>query len=208
MQDQKLTFSETIYLFADKFVTQRARFVNLENHPGGEKFPVKILGELMVIAAINFLEKKGYIRTNIKDVKKLLIFNSKDVFAERTREVSQEITGIEEILLQNISENTKLQTAVYYLLTSDDVLPWGDIINISKQSLVKKGFVRAEQEKKFIGYVTKYFLVPDKLGEVEAYVNDVKASLNDYSRDVKYSFITKAVGKGISARVEQQGADD
>ena len=203
-----ITYSEILYLFADKFVTQRAKFANLDNHPGGEKFPVKVLGETMVLAATIFLENKGYIKTSVKDVKKLLLFNGKDVFAERLNEPSIETTGIEQILLQNIQGEVKLQKAVYNLLTSNDVLPWGHIINISKQSLVKKGFISAEQEKRLLGHVTKYRLVPDKVREAEVLINEVETALNGFKSDAKYTSVAKALSRGIASRVEHESSDD
>ncbi len=204
----KLTYSEIVYLFADKFISQRARFANLEHHPGGEKFPVKPLGDLMVLASVLYLEKNGYIKMTVKDVKRMLIFNGKDVVAERLREPSEEITGIEEILLNNIKDATVLQKAIYNLLTSNDVLPWGPIINISKQSLVRKGYISAVQEKKLLGHVTKYSLVADKVREVENMVNELSGELSAFSADSRYSLINKEVVRGISARVEHESSDD
>lgn len=208
MNNQELTYSEMVYLFADKFVSQRAKFVNIVNHPGGEKIPVKVLGDLMISSAVLFLERQGYIKLFVKDVKKLVFFNGKDIFADRLKNSSGEVTGIESILLQNISGETKLQKAVYNLLTADDVLPWNPVIEVSKQSLVEKGYINSSKEKKLLGYVTKYSMNKEKVGEAVFSMVEVQDILHEFSSRGDYEMIMGAVKKGISARIEHSSSDD
>jgi len=150
MDNQPLTFSELIYLFADKAVAQRSKFFNHDYHPSGEKITHTPLAQKMVLTALCDLYDKKYISLKEKDVKILFLFPGKKVFGKAEKAQDGHVTGIEKTLLENFSQETEVSKAVYHLLDSDEANPWGQVINISKESLVQKGLLFLEKERKNI----------------------------------------------------------
>ncbi len=213
MENINLTYSEIMYLFADKFISQRAKLANMEKHPTGEKIPVKPLGNLMATVALVFLKEKGYISLSIKDVKNLFIFPGKDVFATKLKEATSDspdaLSGIELKLLNNIGDDYKVRSAVYYLLSNDETLPWGHIIHISKRSLVEKGYLNTTEEKKLLRTVTKYSINSEKAAAAEALIPVVNKALADFSETGEvYKLSLRAIEGGIASRQEHEDSSD
>ncbi len=209
MENTKLTYSEIVYLFAEKFVSERAKFVNQESHPSGEKYPAKTLGYFMIAAAFEYLKKYGYISIEIKDVKKMILFNGKDVIVNKLKDASAEITGIEHNLLANIKNNTKLEYAVYNLLSADENLPSGHMIAISKDSLAQKGFLTTTEEKKFLGKVKVFSINQEKYSSALSMLPEVETALVNFRNDAQYySTLMDFVKKGVVMREERSDSFD
>jgi hypothetical protein len=204
-----LTYSEVVYLFADKFISERSRFVNYDLHPTEEKISVKPLSHLMVTAALAYLVEKGYISLSIKEVKKLIFLSGKEVFGKKLKEAGPDITGIEKVLLDNFKNETEVHKAVYYLLDDDESSPWGQVIYISKNSLVQKGFLFIEKERKNIFSAKRYLFGEKNIKEIAPLHEVVEKNLAQfYAKKDIYKLIENAVKNGIASRRAQSSSDD
>lgn len=205
-----LTYSEVIYLFAEKAVPERSWLINLESHPTGQKISVKPLSHKMVIAALVYLVDRGYVELSIKEVKKMIFFKGKEVFGKRIKNAGVDITGIEKILLENFKNETEVHKAVYYLLNDDESSPWGQIVALSKVSLAEKGFMLVEKVKKLIFVTDKYQIVESKKNESLSFYEEAKQKLREFTSKNKdlYKMIEKNVVQSIAARMEQSSSDD
>jgi len=210
MKTITLTNSELVYLFADKLVSQRSRLVNYDRHHCGEKISIKPLAQAMVTAAVAQLVDQKYISLELREVKKLIFLSGKEVFANRDKNGERELSGIEQRLIKNIDQDTKLRDAVYNLLNQDTTSPWGQIVKFSKDSLVGKGWlVPAEEKKMFVGQM-KYAFDPKKREELIGEFENLKKRFDRFSFDKRmHETIVGAINKGMSARVEREdGAGD
>lgn len=204
-----LTYSEIVYLFADKFVSDRAGLVNYDSHPSGVKIPVGKLAEVMVTAAVVYLSEKGLIELAVKDVKKLLLFSGKDIFVKKIKDDDKEVTGIEFGFLNYLKEETKLSKAVYWLLNEDESSPWGQIIWLSKNSLTNKKVLNLEEKAKSIFSAKKYLYDPKILTEYSTDFEKVQKALTEFSKQKEVSnLVSSAVKSGMNARKEQSSSDD
>lgn len=208
MNNNNLTYSEVVYLFADKFITDRSRLVNYDSHPTGEKISIKPLSHLMVTAALAYLVEKGYVSLSIKEVKKLIFLSGKEIFGKKIKDAGPDITGIEKVLLDNFNNETEVRKAVYYLLNSDESSPWGQIVKISKNSLVQKGFLYVEKERKNIFAAKKHLFAEKNIKEITGLKETVEKSLAEFTakKDV-YKMVETAVKNGIAARRETSSDD-
>ncbi len=205
----ELTYSEVIYLFADKSVSERSRLVNYDAHPSGEKISVKPLSHKMVTAALAYLVEKGYVSLSIKEVKKLIFLSGKEVFGKKLKDAGLEITGIEKVLLENFKNETEVRKAVYYLLDDDESSPWGQIVWISKTSLAEKGFLLVEKERKNIFAAKRYLYGERKIEEIGPLYEEVEKNLAQfYGNAETYKLVENAIQKGIAARRAQSSSDD
>lgn len=206
--NNNLTYSEVVYLFADKFITDRSRLVNYDSHPTGEKISIKPLSHLMVTAALAYLVEKGYVSLSIKEVKKLIFLSGKEIFGKKIKDAGPDITGIEKVLLDNFNNETEVRKAVYYLLNSDESSPWGQIVKISKNSLVQKGFLYVEKERKNIFAAKKHLFAEKNIKEITGLKETVEKSLAEFTakKDV-YKMVETAVKNGIAARRETSSDD-
>jgi hypothetical protein len=204
-----LTYSELVYMFADKAVSDRSGLVNYDSHPSGQKISVKPLSQKMVLAAFVYLIENSYISLTIKDVKKLFFIPSKAVFAKKCKDAGTDVTGIEKILLHNFKEETEVSKAVYWLLNDDETSPWGQVIVLSKNSLVEKGFLELEKERKNIFSTIKYLYVENKKDEMTPTYNETEKKLSEFSKTTEgYSILEQAVKSGIASRKEQSSSSD
>lgn len=204
-----LTYSEVIYLFADRSVSERSKLVNYDTHPSGEKISVKPLSHKMVIAALTYLVEKGYVSLSVKDVKKLIFLSGKEVFGKKLKDSGPDITGIEKALLDNFKNETEVRKAVYYLLNDDESSPWGQIVQISKNSLVEKGFLIMEKERKNIFTAKRYLYGENNLKGIASSYEEVEKNLKQfYVKADIYKLVENAVQKGIAARRAQSSSDD
>ena len=204
-----LTNSEVIYLFANKSVSERARLVNYDNHPSNNKISIKPLCLKMVVGALAYLVDNGYLTLSIKNVKKLIFLSSRQVFGKKIKEAGSDVTGIEKILLNNFKNESQVSTACYYLLDSDETSPWGQVVVISKNSLVEKGFLEIEKERKNIFSTKKYFYVENKLKHIDPVYNDTEKNIKLFSanKDI-YRLVENAIKNGIGSRQEKSSNDD
>lgn len=204
-----LTYSEVIYLFADKSVSERSRFVNFDTHPSGEKISIKPLSHKMVIAALAYLVEKSYVSLSVKEVKKLIFLSGKEIFGKRLKDVGPNITGIEKVLFDNFKNETEVRKAVYYLLGNNESSPWGQIVQISKNSLVQKGLLFIEKERKNIFTVKKHLYNEKSIKEIAFLHEEVEKNLAQFSAKADiYKLVEDAVKKGIASRLEQSSSDD
>ena len=211
MMDKKteLTYSEIVYLFADKFVSERSMLVNYDAHPTGGKISVKPLSHKMVTAALAYLVEKGYVSLLVKEVKKLIFLSGKEVFGKKIKDAGPDITGIEKVLFDNFKNETEVRKAVYYLLSDDESSPWGQIVQISKKSLAEKGFLLLEKERKHLFATKKYLYDENKIKEIAPLYEETEKNLARFSAKADiYNLVENAVKKGIAARREQSSSDD
>ncbi len=206
---QVLTYSETVYLFADSLIKDRSKLFNYDSHPSGQKIPYVKLAHMMVLAAVQYLVEKQYVELMVKDVKKLFIFPGKDIFLKRLKTDNTDLTGIEKKLFDYIKDETKLFTAVYFLLDTDYSSPWGQIVILSKDSLVGKNILQKEAKAKHIFTTKKYLYDAQILNKYESSLNIVQFSLERIKQDIKiYRLIEKSIASGMAARVERSSSDD
>jgi hypothetical protein len=204
-----LTFSEILYLFADKTISERSKFVNYDNHPSGEKISVKPLAYKMVTSALAFLVENEYLSLSVKEVKKMVFLSGKEIFGKKIKERGPEVTGIEKKLLDNFKNETEVRKAVYYLLDDDSSSPAGSVIHISKNSLVEKGFLFIEAERKNIFSTKRYLYDEKKINELLPLYEEAENKLKEFiAKEDNYKLIENAVQKGINARQEQSSSDD
>jgi hypothetical protein len=201
-----LTYSEIIYLFADKYVSKRSKLVNFDTHPTGEKITAEPLARKVVLAALVYLHENKFISLSIKEEKKLFIFSGKELYINKTGE-QKNLSGIEKKLIENIDGETKVWRAVYYLLGDDEVSPWGHFVNIAKQSLVEKGILSVTKEKKIFSF-PKYSFNKDREQFKKEYEQAVNAVKKFSQNNELNSLATKAIDKGIGLRREYQSSDD
>lgn len=204
-----LTYSEIVYLYADKFVSDRASLVNYDSHPSGAKIPAGKLAEVMVTAAVVYLSEKGLVELAVKDVKKLLLFSGKDIFVKKIKDGGEEVTGIESGFLNYLKEETKLSKAVYWLLNEDESSPWGQIIYLSKKSLADKKVLQLEKKSKSIFSAKKYLYDPKVLSEYQADFEKIRKAIAEFSKQKEvFNLVSSAVKSGMNARKEQSSSDD
>jgi len=204
-----LTYSELIYLFANKAVSQRSKFFNNDHHPSGEKITHTPLAQKMVLAAFCYLYDKKFISLREKDVKILFLFPGKKVFGKAEKATDGETTGIEKILLENFKEETEVSKATYHLLDSDEANPWGQIIHISKDSLLQKGVLFLEKERKNIFTVKRHLYDEKTILPLITQYEDVERRLAEFTKTVpSFQALEKAVKQGIHSRLEQSSSDD
>lgn len=204
-----LTYSEIVYLFGDKFVSERGGLVNYDSHPSGVKIPVGKLAQVMVTAAVVYLSEKGLVELSVKEAKKLFVFSGKDIFIKKIKDADKEVTGIEAGFLNYLKEETKLSKAVYWLLSDDESSPWGQIINLSKQSLAEKKVLKLEEKAKSIFSAKKYLYDPKVLSEYQADFEQVQKALGEFSLQKEISnLVFSAVKSGMNSRKEQSSSDD
>lgn len=204
-----LTYSEVVYLFADKAVSERSRFVNYDTHPSGEKISVKPLSHKMVIAALAYLIEKGYIALSVNEVKKLIFLSGREVFGKKLKEAGPDVTGIEKVLLGNFKTETEVRKAVYWLLNDDESSPWGQIVWITKNSLAEKGFLEVEKERKNIFTAKRFLYVGDHIKTVTPVYQQAEKNLEQfYAKADVCKLVKNAVEKGIAARIERSSSDD
>jgi len=209
MIKNNLTYSELIYLFADKAISERSKIFNYDIHPTNEKIAVKPLSHKMVIAALVNLIEKGLISLSIKDVKKLFFFNGKDIFGKQLKEAGSDITGIEKKLFDNFKNETEVRKAIYYLLDDDETSPWGQIVRISKDSLLEKNYLYMEKERKNIFSVKRYLYDEIKIKEMMPIYEEAENTLKKFSnKNDIYKLVEGAVKNGIASRLEQSTTDD
>jgi len=201
------TYSEIIYLLADKFCSQRSKFISYDLHPSGEKITSKPLAIQMILGALVYLVKNKYVNLVIKDVKKLFIFPGQDVFMTQNQKLSANVTGIERRIFNNINVETCVNHTVYNLLSEDDSSPWGQIINICKKSLLDQKYLIAGEKKIFSAQT--YIFDQAKLEEVSKMQREVSEALKLFERDTKLFQLTeKAVIGGMNSRVEHDSSVD
>jgi hypothetical protein len=204
-----LTYSEVIYLFANKAVSERSRLVNYDTHASGEKISIKPLSHKMVTAALAYLVEKNYLSLSVKEVKKLIFLSGKEAFGKKLKDAGSDITGIEKVLLNNFKNETEVHKAVYWLLYDDESSPWGQVVVISKNSLVEKGFLFIEKERKNIFSAKRYLYDENKIKEIIPLYEEAEKKLTEFSAKTEsYKLVENAVQKGIAARREQSSSDD
>lgn len=204
-----LTYSEIIYLFADKAISERSKFLNYDHHPSGEKISFKPLSYMMVTAALTYLEDNGYISLTIKEVKKLIFLSGKEVFGKKLKETDAHVTGIEKVLLGNFNTEKEIHKAVYWLLNDDYSSPWGQIVAISKKSLAEKGYLTLEKERKNIFTPKQYLFGDKKIQDIIPAYEEVKNQISQFSLKTEvFKLIDKSVKNSINARIEHNSSDD
>jgi hypothetical protein len=204
-----ITYSEAIYLFADKTISDRSKLFYYDNHPSGEKISAKPLSHKMVTAAIIYLVENEYITITMKDIKKLIFIPAKAVFGKTIKDVGSEVTGIEKILCNNFQKETEVSKAVYHLLDDDESSPWGQVVHISKNSLVEKGILEIEKERANIFALKKYLYADKNISNFSPLYDNVEKKMKEFSTKTDmYKKIEDAVKNGISSRKEQSSSDD
>jgi len=204
-----LTYSEIVYLFGDKFVSERGGLVSYDSHPSGVKIPVGKLAQVMVTAAVVYLSEKGLVELSVKEAKKLFVFSGKDIFVKKIKDGGSEVTGIESGLLNYIKEETKLSKAVYWLLSDDESSPWGQIIYLSKNSLAQKKVLQLEEKAKGIFSTVKYLYDPKVLSQYNVDFEKVQKALAEFFKQTEVSkLVFSAVKSGMAARRAQSSSDD
>lgn len=207
--DTNLTYSELIYLFANKAVSQRSKFFNNDYHPSGEKITHTPLAQKIVLAAICYLYDKKFISLREKDIKILFLFPGKKVFGKAEKARDEEVTGVEKVLLENFKEETEVSKAVYHLLDSDEANPWGQTIHISKDSLLQKGALFLEKERKNIFSVRRHLYDEKTILPLMTRYEDVEKRLAEFEKTApNFQALKKAVDQGIQSRLEQSSSDD
>lgn len=203
------TYSEAVYLFAETCIPDRSKLFNYDTHPTGEKISVKPLCHMMILSALVFGMEKEYISLSVKDVKKLFIFPGKDIFVKRLKELDPEIDGIEKALISNIKDESPLNKAVYHILDEDESSPWGQIIRKSKDSLIQKGYLMMEKERKNI-FSAKRHLFGEKNRSVvtETYKEALQKIKMFSSKDELYKLTQAAIKNGVASRLEQADTSD
>ncbi|MFC1722388.1 hypothetical protein ACFL0C_01925 [Patescibacteria group bacterium] len=201
MPYSKPTYSEIVYLFADRFTNKRSLIVHYDKHPSGEKISLKSLSELMVFSAVIYLKENNLITLSVKDVRKMLVLWSKDVFVLKNKEAPRELTGIERKLLSKLSGEMRLQDLIYNLLNRNETLHWTHFIDISKNSLVEKGYLNVKEEKRFMHNIKDFSFGTDRLGALETEYSKVKNSLDAFILNTEeYQLVTKRINSGIALR--------
>lgn len=205
-----LTYSEIAYLFADTIVPDRAKLLNYDAHPSGQKIPFTKLAQKMVIAAVIFLSEKGFVQLNVQNIKRLFIIPSRDVFIKKTKDSDNTISGIETTLLNTLdSRETPLSKAIYHLLSEDESSPWGQIVLFSKKSLVEKKVLYIEERAQSIFSTKRYLFSKDGIDQFLPQLTTVKKAIDSLSEQEELSrLITSAVKSGMDARKEQSTSDD
>lgn len=206
----ELTYSEVVYLFANKAVSERSKLFNYDVHPSNEKISIKPLSHKMVTSAIAYLVDKGYLTLSVKTVKKFIFLSGKEVFGQKIKEAGPEITGIEKGLLDYFNNEKEVSKAVYYLLDDDESSPWGQVVNISKNSLLEKGFLIIEKERKNIFTAKRYLYDNErKITETASFYEEAEKKLVEFSTKADiYKLVENAVKSGIAARLAQSSSSD
>ncbi len=209
MDTRNPMYSEVVYLFAENAIPERSHFFTFDQHPSGEKISFKPLSYKMVLSALVYLFDKKYITLTVKDIKKLFIFPGKSLFGVKIKEEDLEITGIEKKLLDNFKTETEISKAVYYLLDEDESSPWGQIVTISKDSLIEKNFLEKETERKNIFSTKKYLFSKRSRDDAYNVYREMEYKMEEFSSNRAFFEIAqKAVKQGIDSRIEQTSSDD
>jgi len=207
MAQVKLTFSEIIFLFADRYISDRAKFINTYSHPSGGKLPVKPLSVTLVLAALAYLVEEGYVTLSVKEVKKLFIFSGREVMITPLKKNGVQLNSLEEIIYTNSGVGASLRKAVYNILSSDESIPWGQITNIVRDAVYDKGFLDVT-EKKFLTVIKSYAIKKNRVSEYEDEFEKAKTALQKFQSNPIYDEVIKAIEKGIADRQEHISSDD
>lgn len=205
---QNITYSELVYLLADKLVSERARLFNVDSHFSQEKIATKPLSQLIVTAALAQLVNDGYLKLEVKDVKKLLFFPGKAVFGSRLKKELTQSGSIEYKLWENFFKEIKVADGVYNLLSEDVASPWSAIVTLVKESLVTKGLLTKQKGKTIFSLAT-YALVTNRVNEWQDKLSSIQTEIEKiYVNAEMKKLIITAVDKGVASRKEQPEGSD
>lgn len=88
------------------------------------------------------------------------------------------------------------------MLSSDESSPWAHIVNLSKNSLVEKGFLKIIDDKKLFKF-KKYVYPESGFGDINQDINQAQEFINEFAKNkLLYDPVVKSVAHGIASRRE------
>ncbi|EKD99813.1 MAG: hypothetical protein ACD_22C00171G0009 [uncultured bacterium] len=204
MNNTELTFSELIYLYAQKYVPEASFLQNKEELPNGIKLNVIKLGNLTAEAAFAYLYLNGYIELK-QDTKKVLgIFPKKIITATRKGDGSN-LSSLEKAIY-DLSDSTDVYMIMVRLIGEECTVPWAVVTGFVKESLVNKEFYIKETivKKIIIEYKTyKYYLNTAKNSNFDKEKAEMDAKLKEFAQKDFYRLLVASVSAGINAQKEK-----
>jgi len=203
-----LTYSELLYLFAERYAPEAALLQNKEELPNGKKLNVTRLGNLLAEAAFAHLYYKEQINLEY-EAKKLLGFIPKKVVVATRKIEGTESASLEGKILA-LANGLDIHSILYKLIGEECTVPWSVITGIVKESLTAKGFLIKEEisKKIIVKFVTyKYHVNPAKTYAFETEIGKMNSQMKEFAKLDFYKDLVRAIDSGIRAQIEQPDTD-
>jgi hypothetical protein len=173
-------YSNTLYLFAEKYIPEAKMLDWKEELPSGAKVNQKKLGELSLVAALVYLREKGFIELDLQE-RKILFVKTRELVVKHCKEDDGSLNGLESVIHQIVKDEMKLDTVIWNILPREVMNPWSDIISITKQALTEKGILGIEPNGKILFITRTKSAIQGDLPEEEAQrVHDWNQALENF----------------------------
>ena len=209
MQDAELTYSELLYLVADRYVPEASLLQNKEELPTGRKVSIAKLGNLVAEAAFAYLYFNDLIELKL-ETKKLLGLISKKVVVATRKSTDAKLTSLEKSIF-DLSSGLDVHSILYGLIGEECPVPWSVVTGVVKEALVTKEFLVKEQitKKVIVSFVTyKYHFNTSKHVVIDNKLAELNLKLKEFSQKDFYPILVKAIESGIKAQIERSDSDD
>ncbi|MFA6982020.1 MAG: hypothetical protein WC243_03300 [Patescibacteria group bacterium] len=210
MNNSELNFSEVMYMYAERFVSEAGLLQNKEELPNRNKVSVSKLGNLLSEASFAYLFKNNFIELRIEKTKTLGFIPVTKVISSKKSIHPENLTSIESRIF-DLSDDLDTHSIMYRLIGDECAVPWGVITQIVKSSLVNKGILNEEKivKKILVEFITyRYHLNQEKGSLPETKYEELKSYLEEFSKNDFHKLLIKSINSGISAQIERPDNDD
>ncbi len=208
VKETELNYSELLYLYADKYVSEAGFLQNKEELPSGKKLNIVKLGNLEAEAAFAYLYFNGHISLEFGSKKMLGIFPKKVVVSTKKSDGAG-LTSLEKSIF-DLSEGSDIFMILYRLIGNECSVPWAIVTGVVKESLVNKEFLTREEitKKIIVSFTTyKYHLNPVKSVDLKDKVAEMNGKLKEFSQKDFYKILVQSIESGIKAQKEKPSSD-
>jgi hypothetical protein len=218
LQSNSSMFSDAVYLFGTTFSSPSSGGSSKEELPDGTKVDRKKLAERAVLAAFACLYHQkliDFILGEEKSLRTMFIKRKRAIVKKLQSSPPYDTSGLEAAIFAHVQDNVGIYDITRELLPGQigfsgfswqvghkplrDVSdPWGDILQIVKMNLLRRGILK-EVEKSYI--TTKYVMNGD-ISKEEEQVTELKKTLKELqSKGELYQQILSDIGSGIASRL-------
>lgn len=198
-------FSDTVYLFGEKFAPEAKMLDFKEELLNGAKVNQKDLAQMAVFAAFAYLYKEGLVDLFVHEGK-ILFIKTKTAKAKKLKDSAKPLGGIEGMLLRQLTEEKDISNLVILLLSTDVQNPWGSILSLVKDNLLERGIIKKVEKGKVLFITThKNILSGDIPKEEKQDLDDLEnATKQIKAKGELYDKVLSSIKGGIQSRLKQQ----
>ncbi len=208
MENKILNYSEVLYLNAEKYAPEASLLQNKEELPNGKKLNIVKLGNMEAEAAFAYLYFSGAVGLELSS-KKILGFIPKKVVVVTKKSDGAGLSGLEKAIFDR-ADGLDTHTILRQIIGEECPVPWATIINIVKESLVKKEFLNKEEitKKVIVSFVTyKYHLNESININLKEDLAELNEKLKEFSKLDFYDALVKSISAAILSQKEQPDSD-